>query len=606
MLLFTFTFLLAFFSMHGNRTWLHIKTGEKIFAEGTLPSVDGFSHSLAGRPWSTDSWLADVLFYRLHAGFGPAGLTAVKAFAVAAAFTLLLPLSHGRPLVAATVLGLAAMACWPHLAETPAVFDLLFISLLIRLLRGGRKFSWSLAAAPGVVLAWANFNGPTAILGVWLISLKVIKSSLKTDHKDLARYLALLALAVGAWSFNPHGWELLQGFLDSAGALNLGGAGGTSWKGPYFLFAFSGAAACWLCLQQEFFLSMSAATFIALGLLFPGLRAASLLAACPVMVLALGHFLAPRADTPSRVAWWAAAMGALLSAYGYVVYFPLGAGRGYGSGCLEGATHFLEANDIRGKLFNDSQAGDMLIGCGDRPVFIDGREGFYGPAFVKDASEWPHRWKVLDGVHRFDYAVLTNRRSAYPARSLDDDADWRLVYADDAALIYVKLSGANGWKFQNSPRRLLRPNQLWPSGMDGVLADVRRAPKVLEELDRWILQAPDSAQALLWKAYALERLKLAEKAERLIVLAERGRRVERDPELRAALAFVLEARGSGARAEDVYRASLRGARAGGDRRLEAECLERLAGLRRSAADEAGARELDARAAELRGELSREE
>ncbi len=591
--------------MHWNRTWLHIRTGERIVAEGAMPDMDLFSHSMVGRPWSTDSWLADVFFYRLHAGFGPAGLTLAKALSVAAAFTLMLPLSHGRPLVAAAVLAFGAMSCWPHLGEVPGVFDLLFAALLIRLLRPRRKFSWTLGAAPLIVLAWANVHGPTSILGVWLVALKVLKSSLKTDHKDLLKYATLLVLTAAAWNINPHGWELLPRFLESAGGREIGGPGGP-WMGPYFLFAAAGAAACWVTLQQEFFLSIGAATFLALGLLFPGLRAISLLAACPVLALAVGHFLAPRTDTPSRVAWLAAAMGSALAAYWYAVYLPLGHGRGYGAGCLEGAIHFIQANGLRGKLFNDPETGDMLIGCGDRAVFVDTRSAFYGPDFVKDALEWPLRWKVLDGVHRFDYAVLGNRRSGYPAKALDEDPDWRLAYADDSALIYAKLSGANGWLVQSGPRRMLRPNQLWPSGMDELLADARSVPKVLAELDRWIVQVPDSAQALLWKAYALDRLKLAEKAERLLNLAEKGGRAERDPELGALRAFILESRGEIARAEDAYRGAMRGARAYRDRRLEAETLLRLAGLRRASRDDRGAREFEARAEELRAALAREQ
>ena len=112
--------------------------------------------------------------------------------------------------------------------------------------------------------------------------------------------------------------------------------------------------------------------------------------------------------------------------------------------------------------------------------------------------------------------------------------------------------------------------------MDPMLADARRLPKVMEELDRWILQAPDSAQALIWKGYALDRRNLSDKAERLLRLAALRGRVRRDPELSAALAFALDRRGESVAARRLFGQAALIARRRGERHLYSQILAQLA------------------------------
>jgi len=120
----------------------------------------------------------------------------------------------------------------------------------------------------------------------------------------------------------------------------------------------------------------------------------------------------------------------------------------------------------------------------------------------------------------------------------------------------------------------------------------------LEELDRWIVQSPDSLEAVLWKAYALDRLKLSEKAERLLFLAQSNPRLAWDEDLMACLGFVLENRGQKGPAQEIYRRVARRANRLGNRRLEASVLARLAPLVRQAGSEWEARGLESRAKEL--------
>ncbi|HAM35420.1 MAG TPA: hypothetical protein DEB40_10420 [Elusimicrobia bacterium] len=601
-LLFVFVLLLAAFSVHETGTWINIRTGAEILANRALPSADSFSYTVSGRPWSTDSWLSDILFQHLDRS-GPWALKALKCIVIAAGFALLLPINPSSPLIAAGVLALAAAAAWPGMTEIPAFFDFLLLALLIRVLRPKRAFTWATVAQVGIIeLLWANLNGSAAVLGFWLVGLKVAKTSVHAGRDDRLRFAALLAAAAIGLTLNPHGIAVTGHMFFGAPSVN-GWQPLSAWFNLYVAFAALGAMACWTCLQSEFFLAMTAASLLALSVVVPSLRPLYVLAAAPVLALALGHYVSAWRQTPGRVARLAAAMALLCGLHWYVVYAPLGRLRGYGVSGLEGAVNFIKDNALSGRMFNEPETGDELVALSGRTVFVDGRAGLYGPRFMKDAERWPARFRHLAEAYRFDYALILNRRAAYPARALDENPDWRLVYADDAALVYVRRSGTAGWLVSNLSRRRLSPNRLWPEELDAPLARPAQRGRVVEELDRWIVQSPGSVEALLWKAYALDRLNLPQKAGHLLTLARERLRLRPDAELMAVLGFVLERRGQSSEARRAYLRSGLLARRAGERALDAEVSLRLAAnLRQSGnADQAARLEERARGLAARAE-----
>lgn len=595
-LLFAFVFALGWRSVHAPETWIHLKTGAKILADHALPLTDPFGYGSSGGAWTTDSWLFDAVAAKLDAFGGVKAVVFLKSLVAGAAFALLLPINHGSPLAAASLLALGACAGWAGLVETPAIFDLLFFALFIRLLRPRHRFQWwQGAAAAGLTALWANTHGASALLALWLVGLKVFKASLRTAARERLGYWATLGACIVTLSWNPLGWSVLgRTFAD---AVVVPGGWPADWLSLYTVFAVAGLVSCWYTLQQEFVTTVAAAAIIALSTVLPGLRPLAILAACPVIALALGHWLKPRSDTWPRVMRWAVFAGLLLAGYQHFVAKPLSRARGYGAPALAGAAHYLESNGVRGRMFNEPDAGAELIGLTGRPVFVDSRRGVYPASFKREAAAWPRLFRQLDMVYRFDYAVLHNHRADAPARILDEDPAWVLGYADDRALVYLKKAGENALLLPREPR-LVSPNRMWPAELDALLADKRKAGKVLEELDRWLVQAPDSVQALLWKAYALGRLGLQDKAERHLQLARERPRLRRDPELRAAYAYILEARGAAAPARDEYRAAVETARSLGLERVQAAILPRLAAAHRALGNEAAAREAEARAKAL--------
>ncbi|MBI3566005.1 MAG: hypothetical protein HY079_12470 [Elusimicrobia bacterium] len=572
-LLFAFVFALGMGSVHDPAAWVRVKAGAKILADGALPKTDPFSYGSAGASWTTHSWLSDALFAKLDALGGPRLLAAAKSAALAGAFALLLPINHGSPMVAASLLSAGACAAWAGFAETPLVFDLLFFSLFVRLLRPRRRFQGTdAAAAAGLTALWSNLHGASAPLALWFVGLKTLKTTMRTAARERAGYWAMLLACVLTFSWNPHGWRVLLAWFSDAAS------GEQHWRtvlfSPAGVFLAAGAGACWFTLQQEFVTTLIAATAISLALVLPGLRPLGVLAACPVIALALGHALKPRQDTWPRVLRWAAFSAGLLAMYHAAVTERLAPSAGYGAPALTGTVNFLNTSGVRGRMFNEPALGAELIGLSGRPVFIDRRPGLYPDSFRREAEDWPHLFPALDGIYGFDYAVVANRRAPAPARVLDESRGWRLAYADDRALVYLKTDGANAWLAPQSSFKTLTPNRLWPDALDAALAVPRQAPRVLEELDRWTVASPDCAQALLWKAYALSRLKMGDKADRLLAVAAERPGLAWDPELQAAQAFVLAERGRADESRVMFRRAERSARALGDAALAAAIAER--------------------------------
>ena len=55
-------------------TWWHLRTGQWIIEQRTVPQVDPFSYTRAGEPRKIPGWLEQVPIYLINHLFGPGGL----------------------------------------------------------------------------------------------------------------------------------------------------------------------------------------------------------------------------------------------------------------------------------------------------------------------------------------------------------------------------------------------------------------------------------------------------------------------------------------------------------------------------------------------------
>src|SRR5207247_5313532 len=83
------TFLLGAFPLKDTDFWWHLKTGDLIRQTGTVPAVDTYTFTVAGRPWIDLHWLFQVAVSWLYARGGVPALTLGKCVVTCLAVFLL-------------------------------------------------------------------------------------------------------------------------------------------------------------------------------------------------------------------------------------------------------------------------------------------------------------------------------------------------------------------------------------------------------------------------------------------------------------------------------------------------------------------------------------
>ena len=158
-------------------TWRHALVGRWISEHGALPSVDPTLPLADGRPWTTTTWLSDVVIYQGEQAAGPLGLTALSSIAIVTASLLALLLAYRaterKRLALAAVFPMLALV-WPKLGVLrPELLGAsLFVGLLLLLQdvrRRGRLTLTHWIALPVLMCLWANLDG-RAVFGAWLLA----------------------------------------------------------------------------------------------------------------------------------------------------------------------------------------------------------------------------------------------------------------------------------------------------------------------------------------------------------------------------------------------------------------------------------------------------
>jgi hypothetical protein len=152
--------------------WWHLKTGELITAQKSVPHTDPFSYTRFGQRWVTQEWLSEFGLYELYRVTGFAGLIlAFAAILTAAYYLLYLRCGASLYLVGAMVLW-GALATRPVWGIRPQVISLLLTSLWLLVLerseRNSRLLWWTLP----ITVLWVNLHAGFALgLGIFALFL---------------------------------------------------------------------------------------------------------------------------------------------------------------------------------------------------------------------------------------------------------------------------------------------------------------------------------------------------------------------------------------------------------------------------------------------------
>jgi hypothetical protein len=434
----------------------HLRAGGEILDSGTIPTVDTWTFTAAGEPWTDQQWGAQVILALVYGLGGWTGLVLLRALFVAVIFGCLFGVGRGRGLDIhrAAWLTLAAfVVAAPALALRPQLLGMALFALVLLLVDDRRAHPRRLWLVPLIVLAWANlhgsfFLGPVVLGLAWLEDL----------HDRVARQhsaLAIAAVAAAAACVSPFGpavWAYAIGLSVNPEVTQRI----TEWQRtspgdiPGMLFYASAAATLVLLIRRR--RATPWPTWVWLGLTFViGAYAArgigwwAVGAIIPIAGL-LASGIADRTGHPERPSPLAMrrinsalAVALVLAGIAFLpAWRPLDPGTLAPTGVVANAP-----SGITGALRDLARPGDRLFNpqvwgswfefaLPDLPVAIDSRIEFFPPE-VWDAYDLALTGTDRAATQLRDWGVTIAVVAAPDRRLLDrlDGTGWRTVYADD-------------------------------------------------------------------------------------------------------------------------------------------------------------------------------
>lgn len=438
-------------------TYWQIALGDWMIAHRAVPHVDTFSWTVAGGPWISSQWLAQVIFAAAYHALGWSGVVVVSALAIASAFGLLAYylMRHLAPLptlvlvMAGFVLAAPHMLARPHALALPVM--VLWVAGLVRANDDKRAPSFWLLP---LITLWANLHGGFTF-GLFLIAPVALEALIDARPEERVRVVMRWALfgiaAVAAACMTPYGPESL---LVTRRILGLGPA--LALIGEWQPENFARLGGLEICLLGAIgFLLWRRITLppvrilVVLGLVHMALsqsRSGEMLGLVAPLFMAapLAPQLGRRAPGDAKTLYTVAAAALLLFAALMTFVLPLSLRyEPRAEVSPKGAVDAVKASG-RTHLLNSYDFGGYLIAQGVRP-FIDGRTELYGADFFLryDAAVNLKNVGVFDDLIRERAIDVTMLAPSTPAVGLlDRMPEWKRIYADDVAVVHARTDTA--------------------------------------------------------------------------------------------------------------------------------------------------------------------
>lgn len=470
-------------------TGWHLRTGNQIVADGTIPTADAYSFTRTASPWVETQWLGDVLMSLGYAVGGYSLLALITAALLAGLFRWIYRTQvagGGWPAVALLVTCAAAGAAAMHFLARPLLASSVGIPLCFwwaSQYARGRAAGWKVWLLVPIAAVWCNLHpgvlggiATVGVCGAGAVGASLWAKAGQERRDGLRRGLQLVAVALAmgaatlvnpyglqwhAWVLQLMGSEVLPQYVDEWRPL--------SWDDPSALIGgLLVVAVVTATALRRTGMNVPEALVVLFWIVqgFSSARHMPLLAM--ILALQLGRSLAgvrttwpmlqrvgrriPLFSDQIRLAESRAGGGLASVACVVVLALLLSAGAQVPAIGLGGAgppqdrfsskaVAYLRSNVPAGPLFNDlSYGGTLIRDLPGVPIFIDDRFGLYGEDFVaaycKAVYEPADRaGPLLDewGIQ----TVLTGPKLPLTVW-LDDQPEWARVYRDPAAAIYVR------------------------------------------------------------------------------------------------------------------------------------------------------------------------
>ena len=475
-------------------TGWHVRTGQQILATHAVPRADSFSSTMSGKPWFAWEWLYDVVVGRLEAAWGLNGVVWLTACVIAGVFasTFRVLICRGVNVLATIVLVLLAISgSTIHFLARPHViswlFTLVWFWVLDSVERGRMGRRW-LFALPVVMMVWVNVHGGFVLgfvlllifwIGAgweWLVSWgdrleeSLGRISARRRFQDLTFVVLLSAVAS---LINPYGWHLhahIYRYLTNKFLMNHV----EEFQSPNFhdLAPRCFAVLLVVVLATLILRGRRLGTSGAITLLFAvyaALYASRNIPTSSILLVLIAGPLFRRSDCPhlfgehNRAGFLQRMTAMELGQRGHawcvvgVVATLLICMSGGRVGSTQMVDAHFNSNRMPAEALNylanaqieepilapDYWGGYLIYRLYPRmQVVVDDRHDLYGEQFLASYLKWIHGepgWQEFVKGH--DPGSILLPRNTALASLMEGSHDWRAVYADPQAILFVKNSG---------------------------------------------------------------------------------------------------------------------------------------------------------------------
>jgi hypothetical protein len=471
---FVFAFLLASRPLSDGDFWWHLKTGEYIVKNLSIPRVDFYSFTVPGKHWVAHEWLSEVIFYFVYTRAGFNTLIFIFTVLTVLAFWIVFRRNEAHSFVKGFAVLLSVWSILPTIGVRPRAFTLLFAGLYLALLRGfvrerQTRAIWWLVP---LMIVWVNLHAGYLIglvlIGVTIVGV-VLDASLAGEklasHWPRLKTLVLVFIAcLLVVNLNPQGPRIFlfpfEFFFSPVQQDQI-----TDWVSPDFhekeLFPL-----LLLILLTIASLALSpkrvrpSELLLFLSTLYATLKsnrhmAIFALVAGPMLADYLQHWLETtqfarildKSETPSTSTGrrqlifnliFAAVLIACLFKLKSVIYSPPTQER---VGVPLNAVSYLKENGITGNTFTDPNiwGGYLIWETPSNPVYIDGRIDMYGDDFMREylgIIRGSTRWQEPFDKYGVQVAIVSP--SSMLRLQLEQSPQWQQVYRDEMAVAFTR------------------------------------------------------------------------------------------------------------------------------------------------------------------------
>jgi len=489
-----FIAVLSIHKIENKDIWFHLKVGQYIVENITMPFYDVFSYTIQGQPWINQSWLSGVFFYLIFNIFGAGGLIIFSTLLLSIALFLLASIGYKKDnfLIVILFLMLTASYTFHMLPIRPLIFAYVFSAIYFFILYNYRLKSKNLIYfLPFFQLIWTNLHA-SFIIGIAIIfsfivgdllmwKLNIIPSDRMINRSHFSKLLIVGFISAIVCFINPYGYKLPM-YVFSLLKSKIFMTHLTEWVSifqyhsvpPIELFYYKiivGVVITTFLLNIKKLDITNLIIFI--GFLFLSLSSRRnvslfLFLSLPILCINLNdiiekiitYFRRKKMDTiihslklATQILFIFVVVIQIFRVLTDRFYFDYTfKERQFGLGVMEfpyryfdEATTFIERNNISGNMFNDLETGNYLVWrfYPKRKVFFDMRVTDYGEDFfgaykksLVDSSSW-HRLTKKYGINYvfLDYSLPEKQNLL---SRLYNDKNWRLIFFNDNAVIFIR------------------------------------------------------------------------------------------------------------------------------------------------------------------------